>query len=478
MHFVFLILLAMTALLLMRRARKSVRAPWMTLFFGVLFGLLIAHQALWQLHGAGSVAFQKFRRRFDVRPDTVRANTEDRGRLLARDGSLLAEALPGKRWGHTTPLGPAGLHAVGYSSREYGLSGLERVFDTRLCGFDAPKSARDILKRSRPQDVRTSLMPALQKVAFEALAGRRGAVVALDPRNGDILALVSSPSCTEEELPAAMRNRSEAPLFNRATHGLYPPGSVFKPFTAALVYLLGKEADRYTCPPSGWVHAPYTKPVRDTHPFDDTHAVSLREAFERSSNIWFAKAARAIGWSAFKQTAEHAGLMEPLELARCGERTYATVAGRLPDLSNRPNQMVYLGFGQGDLRLTPMHVAAMTAAIANGGKLAQPRFDLSEPVRTRRIWSAKTADAVAGLMRASVLRGTSRGIALPGLAVCGKTGTAENAGKDHAWFTCFAPQEKPRIVVTVLVENAGYGAAAALPVAKKMLEAWRSAAAQ
>ena len=470
-HALFLGLLALCAagFLLSRRPRV-----WrMDALFAAVFLALAAHQAWWQLHGGGSIAFQRFRQRYDPRPG-IRLG-DKRGRLLDRNGQVLAQGLSGQSWGHDAPLGAAGLHVVGYASRSCGLSGLERVYDARLCGYALPESPADFLRRSPPQDVRTTLDATLQKAAYDALGGQKGAVVALDPRTGEVLALVSSPACPDDEasLLHALSRKADAPLFNRATQGLYPPGSVFKLFTAALA-LDCRRAGAYVCSPGGWIPAPGTKPIRDTHPQRGEDPIPLETAFAQSSNIWFAKAARACGFPAFQAAAKRCRLDSGFTLARCGERTYGCVAGHFPDMTPTPARTVYLGFGQGELRLTPLHVAALTAAMAHDGVLAAPHLEKGAPAETLRFWPAATARRVRGLMRASVLRGTSRGIDLPGLAVCGKTGTAENSGRDHAWFTCFAPEEQPRIVVTVLVEHGGFGAQAALPVARNVLQAWQS----
>ncbi len=470
-HLLFLILLAvcMGAVLVWRVRGAGTRGLGLAFFFALLFGGLLVHQACWQLSGFGSLGFQKFQRRYDVRPTTLARTSEGRGRLLDRRGQVLAQSIPGQRWGHKTLLGPAGLAVVGYSSREYGLSGLERVFDARLCGMEAT----DLLTRPTPTDVKTTLDAQLQKVAFEALAGRRGAVVALNPKSGEILALVSSPSVEESQLRAAMKDKENAPLYNRATQGLYPPGSVFKLFSAALALDCNK-AGAYACPGKGWSPAASTKPIRDTHPRPaNAPNHTLRSAFSESSNIWFARATIACGWKAFINAANRCQLTKGFTLARCGERTYGVVPGQVPDLSETPVRLAYLGFGQGDLLLTPVHVAALTAAVANGGVLAPLHLEASSKRAPLRFFSKQTATRVSTLMQASVLEGTSKQIALWGLPVAGKTGTAENVREDHAWFTCFAPAEDPQIVVTVLVENGGYGAATALPIAKKVLTAWR-----
>lgn len=474
-HLIFLTLLGLCCLgFFLRPLRgRSVNGRVIGGLFFILFAGLLLHQACWQLSGFGSLGFQKFQRRYDVRPAVLARTAESRGRLLDRHGKVLAEGIPGKRWGHVTPLGAAGLQTVGYSSREFGLSGLERVFDARLCGHAPPEHAAELLRRREPQDVRTTLDSRLQQIAYRALDGRKGAVVAVDPRSGEVLALVSSPSLTESDaaLRRAMKDTQNAPLFHRATHGLYAPGSVFKLFTAALA-LENRKAGTYACPPAGWSPGPYTKPIRDSHPQpEDDPMMALRPAFAESSNIWFAKAATACTWPVFEAALRRCGFHEAIRLAHCGERSMGTVPGVVPDLAHAPNRVAYLGFGQGDLSLTPVHIAALTASIANKGLYRPLHLEKGAGGEAVRLWTPAIANRVATLMRASVLEGTSRAADLPGTAVCGKTGTAETSGRDHAWFTCFAPEGNPQLVVTVLVENGGFGAAAALPVAREVLKA-------
>lgn len=467
-HFVLLAFLGLWVCLAL------VRASWCrTTGLGVLLLLLFAglwvHQGWWQIHGGASEDFLLFMRRYDPRPAAVERTGSGCGRLLDRRGEVLAEPLAGERWKRRTPLGAAALHAVGHRSADFGVSGLTRVFDRRLCGLaSGPTLSPD---RAAPRDVTVTLDARLQRVAYRALDGRKGAVVAIDPRTGEILALVSSPSVEERDLAGAVADKARSPLFNRATQGLYAPGSVFKVFTAALALELGKPL-RYVCPAQGWAPAPGTPPIRDTHPMGQG-AIPILPAFAESSNIWFAKAAVDCGWDAFRALAAKAGLDRGFTLARDGDLSMGTAAGVVPDYGASPRKMAYLGFGQGDLRLTPLHVAALTAAVANGGLLVPPTLVAGQAGSPVRLWSPETNAALSALMAASVREGTSRAVALSGLTVAGKTGTAENEGRDHAWFTCFAPVDSPRIAVTVLVENGGFGAAAALPVARELLNAWR-----
>ena len=134
--------------------------------------------------------------------------------------------------------------------------------------------------------------------------------------------------------------------------------------------------------------------------------------------------------------------------------------------------VIMLAIGQGELLTTPLHVACFTAAVAADGRMMRPRLCQAEPIEEMsRLCSVKTAEQLRAILREAVSRGTGKGVDLPGLNVCGKTGTAQApGGEDHAWFTCFAPQRKPNIVVTVLIERGGFGAKAALPVARALLQ--------
>ncbi len=466
-HLIFLITLLCGTFCFLAACRwRKLSGLAILLFLGM--ALLFIHQTRWQIHGNGSTAFLNFRRSYDTRDATTEALTQVRGRLVDRHGAVLAEARPGKRWEQNMPLGAAGLHVVGYLSRDFGNSGLLRVYDRQLSGMSG--EANLSLARPIAQDIQTTLDSRLQRTAYKALAGRKGAVVAMHPHTGEILALVSSPSVhpDAEQLKTAQVDTTQAPLFNRATQGLYPPGSIFKIFTAALA-LEHLPTTKYICPARGWVPGMYTKPIRDSHPMGED-AIGIYKAFAESSNIWFAKAAQAIGAPPFLAQARALGLTDAFTLAQHTNRSMGTATARFPDYSDTPNRLAYLGFGQGDLRVTPIHMAVLTAAVANGGTCVTPTLIKRDTPSTHtQLWSRERADQLKALMRASVLEGTSKNLKSFKPPAAGKTGTAENEGSDHAWFTCFAPLDNPQIVITVLVENGGFGAATALPIAHTLL---------
>jgi peptidoglycan glycosyltransferase len=475
LHLLFLIVfLLITILLTLWSFAKRYRGGWWaTLLFGSLCFALLVHQAYWQIRGGGSVALTQFKRNHDTRPPVREDQRLERACLRDRHGVLLAGPSKDSKWGHDAPFGPAAFHVIGYDIKGRGTTGLERVFASTLWGVAPPSGLTEFLQAPKPKDVTLTLDSRLQRLAYDLLKGRRGAVVALDPRNGEILALVSSPAPEEANLLAAERDRKNTPLFNRATQGLYPPGSIFKIFSAALALEKGK-GGHYVCPPKGWAPGASTRPIRDTHPQEAGELISIDKAFAESSNIWFAKSTLACGWKAVDDAIDRAGFRQGITLASNGPHSFGTKAGVVPELYAVPNRIAYLGFGQGDLLVTPVHMAAMTATIANEGLYVPLQLERGQKAASKRVWPRAVAKRVRDLMTGSVRSGTSRGVALSGLTVAGKTGTAENSGRDHAWFTCFAPAASPEIVVTVLIENGGYGAASALPVARELLQAWQA----
>lgn len=449
LHFIFLGILSVCAFLFLFQYPTKNKS-WMGFGFGILFLGLLIHQGWWQIHGANNPQFLHFRNHFDLR------TKKPRGSFLDCNGQAITST-------------PATYHLLGYNKKG-AVTGLEKVYNARLSGHLLPEKTNALLDRTSPQNITLSINLNLQTKAYEALKGQRGAVVALDPRTGEILALVSSPSLSLQELETGTIDKTHSPEFNRATQGLYPPGSVFKIFTAALA-IESSQAHPRSCPSKGWRPARGTPPIRDTHTSGKS-AIPITTAFIESSNIWFAKASIDCGWEKFNLAFQRAQLNQGFTIARENDLFIGTSRGHLPSLSANPAGLAYPGFGQGDLLLTPMHVATLTATIANDGIMHLPHVEkgvpLSPPIR---VWETTTAKNVKELMAASVLYGTSRNVAIEGLSIGGKTGTAERTGQSsHAWFTCFAPKENPQIVITVLIENGGYGSSTALPVARQLLQ--------
>ncbi|HOF88920.1 MAG TPA: penicillin-binding protein 2, partial [Armatimonadota bacterium] len=367
-----------------------------------------------------------------------------------------------------------------------GKSGLEKTFEAALRGQDGREEvevdARGSVLRSvrqvpprEGQTVVLTLHAVLQRAAESALAGRKGAVVALDPRTGDILALASAPSYDPTSMSGRLSPESWAWL--QRSHALvnrglerYPPGSVFKIVTAAAALETGKAhaGSYFYCPGAYhnircWKHAGHG-------------TLGITAAIAQSCNVAFMHMAEDVGIASLAKMARRFGLGERTGLEVLPERRglvpdagWAKETGRRWQLGDT----LQTGMGQSFLTITPLQGARLIAAIANGGKLVTPR--LVQQVGDAVIPTAPptpiglqpgTLRGIArGLRAVTHGEGTARGLD-PALRIAGKTGTAQNPGPDHAWFAGYAPADAPKIAVVVLVEHGGHGGAAAAPIAE------------
>ena len=413
-----------------------------------------------------------------ARPDNTRT-LEDlslRGSLLDRTGQPLAQSREGRR---VYPLGPITGPLLGYMTGRLGSAGLEASLEARTAGYAVPRTplqAWSLLARGerRGDDVVLTLDRELQKVAWELLEGSRGAVLVLDIPTGEILAVASRPSFDPATLEAdweRLRVDPAAPLIERGTQGLYPPGSTFKILTMAGALADGRTSaeEVFACTGSmdagnfilhdNAVHGP----------------VPLEEALVVSCNVTFATLGQRLGVQGLRRWMDEFGLLDELPLV-------PNAAAARPVHSGAPSAAAEAGIGQADLLLSPLAMARVTAALARGGVDLEPRVlraqtrrgeETWRPAapRARRVLSRAVAEEVGRAMAAAVARGTGGAAALSGVAVAGKTGTAENPhGAPHAWFVGYAPAGKPEVAVAILLENAGGGGAHAAPLASRLLQ--------
>ena len=290
-----------------------------------------------------------------------------------------------------------------------------------------------------------------------------GAVVALEPATGRIRVLVNAPRTA---------------YLNRALNGLYPPGSTFKVFMAAAALSAGVDPV-FDCPAAGWRPNVSTPPIRDAEVAEFARRrkawkgfgrIGMGEAMVHSANTYFAQLGYALGSERFDTAVAAARLRDSASVLSAGTIELASAAGGVPEGASA-SALAPVAIGQGALQLTPLAVALVTAAVADDGLILAPTLSAAaKPALRARPFTMAVAQRVKRMMRAAVRRGTGRACDIPGLGVCGKTGTAQTGkGADHAWFTCFAPEASPRLVVTVLVESGGFGAKAAVPVAREIL---------
>lgn len=457
----------------------------------LLFVAVFVHQASWQLAGFARPAFVEFQKKYNRRPDSP-AKKMHRGNIRDRNGAILATDDADDAQRRIYPGGAAFAHVVGYVNNFYGKTGIEAVEEPVLTGYsrkndeEEQRFALNLLNHEdiRGSDVVLSLDARLQREAARAMQGKRGAVIVLDPVTGSILVLYSAPSFDPNRLTPQLfaTKGTGTPLLNRALNGLYPPGSTFKMLIAAVGIEKGLRGP-LDCPGSGYTPpAKWAKPIRDHEYYAYARRgsvwpghgrIGMDRALAKSSNVYFAQLGVKIGPLHLLGIADKYQFDKSLSLYDGAAGRMATIPSPFPKLdSDDFGASAQIGIGQGSLLVTPMHMALVGSAIARDGIMMKPR--LSEKVSPEAlavVMAPATAKLLRSHLRTVVTSGTGRSADVPGLDVCGKTGTAQTpAGDDHAWFVCMAPQARPKLVVAVLVEHGGFGAEAALPVAVNMLK--------
>ncbi len=412
-----------------------------------------------------------------------------RGSIYSRDGDVLAETvLDGEQnEGRMYPYGPLFSHIVGYSTQ--GRMGVEALANYYLINSNTPlanKAANDVAGTKNPGDnVYTTLDVQIQQVADEQLSVYKGAVIVTEVSTGKILAMVSHPNFDPNEISdiweSLIHNEESTVLLNRATQGLYPPGSTFKIMTA-LEYLRENpdtfQNYRYQCNGSYRLEGSRIRCYHGTN-----HGlVGFRESFAKSCNSSFANIGMGLDRTAFEGTLEDLLFNEELPLTLNYNKSSVYVSGELTT-----DEMMQTAIGQGKTQITPMHLNMITCAIANGGVLMKPYvvdhvsnnegtvIKSFQPSSFRRLISEEEAAALTELMTAVVQEGTATGLKGLDYTAAGKTGSAEyNATSEgsHSWFTGFAPAEEPEVCVTIIIEGAGSGGDYAVPIAKRLFDAY------
>ncbi|MBK5963566.1 peptidoglycan glycosyltransferase [Thiocystis minor] len=462
-----------------------------TIMLILLFLGLLLYQATWQLTGVFRPQFITFMQLHDRRAFNP-AHWIQRGRILDRRGEVLAysEEILGKVY-RIYPDGPAFSPVVGYTQPMFGATGMEAVATVHLNGGTAvslenwSELGRQLViqeKRPRGQDLTLTLDADLQRLAVERLGERRGAVVLLNPRDGAVRVLASVPSYDPNQITPALFQGGDpgSPLLNRATQGLYPPGSTFKIALASLALEQGFTGT-LDCPADGFTTSARYRRIRDHEYYTARNngtvwkgggRLDLTRALAKSSNVFFAQLGVRYGHDAFDAMTDRFQLNRQIRLHESPYGVWSMRTGQAPRL-DRSDQygLAQMSIGQGRLLVTPAYMAVMAGAVANQGLAMTPRLIEGEPPRPlARFMSEAVAGKLAPMLRKVVTEGTGRGIDQPTLAIAGKTGTAQNPqGDSHSWFVGFAPAERPELAVAVLVEQGGYGSAVAAPIARDLL---------
>ena len=476
-----------------------------SLVFALAFGSLALGAGYWQVVESANLSQSG-----DDAAVIAAARNVQRGEIFDQDGVRLAW---NKRDRNDEPYRVYASNALsgvlGYSTRQFGTSGLENAWNAQLSGVVSADPLRELTRKFRadpsdPQTIRSTLVLQLQEAAVRELGRNRGAVVMLNPRTGEVLALVSTPTfdasaVANPETSAATFNRlqedNRTPLLPRATQGLYVPGSSFKIVTSMAA--LGSGAvtpattyeDQPTSERRGWLIDGFR--VRDGHhPATGNTPLDFREAIEASCNIWFAQTGVRTGGEALTDYAGRLGFGAelPFDLPT-GASQITNGGGTLPGGFKDRVELANAAYGQAEVLATPLQMALVAATIANDGTLMRPHLVLEatgksgtttvDPAAVREVVPAGIAREIAAAMRLAVNGSIGQeftfGAAVRGLVVAGKSGTAElSSGAPHSWFIGFAPYDDPQVAIAVLVEHSGGGNVKASPIAGDLLRAWRN----
>ena len=466
-------------------------------FITVLFAVLIGFTSYWSVFDADNLKAERVNKR-----PLFEAQQIKRGSILAADGTVIARSRPtgsgaSVQYVRRYPDGPLFGHPIGYSFAEQGNSEFEQSHNAELTGEDSEFSTLFDEIRGREQtghDVITNIEPAAQQTALDLLAGRPGAVVAIEPGTGEVKALVSQPPYDPNLVPSSLPELNAdpgSPLLDRATQGQYPPGSTFKLVTATAALDSGK-IDLDTV-----IDAPGTIDVQG-QPLSNSGGSSFGQidvttALTFSVNTFFAQLGQRVGESTLYEYMDRYGFnskpgidLPPDQLSVSG------VFGPDGKLLKPDDgvDIARIAIGQERLLATPLQMAEVAATIANGGDLMRPQIwqkvrdadgrtvDQLSPERQSEVMSEQTAAQLTEAMKAVVNEGTGTEAALSGIDVAGKTGTAEVPGREEceglpnqAWFVGFAPADDPRIAVAATVEcTDGQGGTVAAPIAAGVMQ--------
>ena len=449
----------------------------------LLFSVLMGYLTFFGLFRAKEYALNPYNKRQQLEEEDVL-----RGYIFDRNGIVLAKSeIKDERQKRVYPYGNLYSQVIGYNSRVYGRSLLELSYNSYLLGMDEYSKALNAFsfsgKFKTGNNLYTTLNHSLQQLGEKLLNGKKGAIVAMDPKTGEVLALISKPDYNPDEksLEANWQNMTESedsPFLPRATRGLYAPGSTFKVVTAALAVESGMEDLKFE---------DKGKVIIDGKPFTNDNGrangnIGLPEALALSSNVVFSQLGVKLGEDRLRDMAGRIGMNESIPF------DITVSKSQFPYKQMGETDMAAAAMGQGKLLVSPLHMALIASSIANGGVMMEPMLvkkvvsakgaliKENKPSELYTVMDGETAEAVGRMMEKVVTDGTGKKAAVKGIKVAGKTGTAENElstkqkNKEHSWFIGYAPADDPAIAIAVLLEYEGQsGGTAAAPVAGSMI---------
>jgi penicillin-binding protein A len=468
---------------------------WLFAVVLVLFGVLAIWTSRWSVLQADSLKNEALNRRPLLEQQQV-----PRGLILARDGTKLAVnnrigSRQTKRYVRSYPTGGLFGASVGYSFVSSGDSGLEKSYNDELSGTNDKQlsSFIDQLGGGPKQgdDLRTTLDPKAQREALAGLAGRAGAVVALEPSTGRIRVMANVPGFDPNGVPQQLKQLNKGQggsLLNRATQAQYPPGSTMKVVTSAAA--LDSGLYKPDSPISGRDGVVISGVPLHNYGGENFGSISLTDALTNSVNTVFGQVGEKLGKSTMLKYMRRFGFQRqlPIDLPSSQVAIAGVLKPPRPLSANDNWDVGRVAIGQEPhLFVTPLQMAMVAAAVGNKGRMMQPHLgdkviapdgQVRTSIRPREqsvVMSESSASDLAGMMTNVVKSGTGTGGALSGIQVAGKTGTADNPkGGNYAWFIAFAPVKDPKVAVAVVVEQTNQsqtGGEVAAPIAARVMRA-------
>lgn len=449
-----------------------------------LFFILVGYLTYMQVFKSKELVQNSYnRRQYQAEENTIR------GKVLDRNGKVLAYSKDSDgEQQRIYPFGSLYSHVIGYSSKVYGKALLEASYNTYLLGLDEYTkvsklfSSKDDSKKEG-NNLCLTIDHDLQKLGNDLLGERNGAVVAMNPKTGEILALVSKPDFDTNEKSLSSNWKSmvespQSPFLPRATQGLYAPGSTYKIVMSALVIENGLEDMKFNDKGAVTIDGKeISNSGRKAY-----GELDLQKALAVSSNVAFAQLGVELGQEKLIDMSNRLGFGTDIDFDIPVSKSLFSYQ------KMQKSDMAAVAMGQGKILVSPLHMAMITSGIANNGVIMKP-FLVSSIVSStgkeikgsktgeyKRIMEPYVANRVKSMMKEVVDSGTGKKAAIKGISVAGKTGTAENEltsekkDKEHAWFVGFAPVENPQIVVAVMLEYSGStGGTIAAPIAQKIM---------
>ncbi|MEA2493027.1 MAG: penicillin-binding protein [Thermoleophilaceae bacterium] len=454
----------------------------------LLFGALVFATSWWTVDDLGAKGLKDNRHN---RRQLLEQMQHPRGVITASDGTVLATNKrtgtgETKRYYRTYPQAGLFAHEVGYYFVSKGSAGLEKQYDDQLAGRqnEFASTVDELLgHRQEGEDIRTTLDVNAQKVALQALAGRKGSVVAIEPGSGKVRVMASEPGFDPNRITAKGGIGGAASTLNRATQGRYPPGSTFKVVTASAAVDTGRyKPDSFISGKSPKVISGVPLKNFGNETFG---AISLTDSLTHSVNTVFGEIGEKLGRKTMLDYMRRFGFQRKPPMDYPKEQMLAS--GAFPAKACGSGiDFGRVAIGQEcHLYVTPLQMAEVAATVANGGVRMKPQLVeriVAKDGRVKRTFHAKkaadvmsqqSAAQIGQMMQHVVEEGTGTAARLTGISVAGKTGTAEIPGttENQVWFICFAPADKPRMAVAVTIERTqGEGGTVAAPIAKQVLE--------